>query len=333
MDTKKGWGDAISWAVIAVAIIHTGLLYTIHDLSSVRTAIITIIQPMSAIGVCAVFMMVAYQHTGKWRLIWMIQSFSVISSILGLCIQVGLRLYGVSTVTTLTDILYLATYSLSLLALLIALPRTASVGGVWLAITDGLLIGAAVAVGIDALIPSLPWNNTESFLSFDVTILFALLVVMARIGHNGGPLVVLSFYSIICLFIADIGYTISITAIGPDWLFLAGPLYTLHRILLALGAYWSLKHPPSMPVVAPLDQPSTFLMWILAPQITMILALVIAIHQQTPISSLWPLFLMGIAQMVCAVQDVRRILREMHQRAAAASLDAIKTLLRNRIEL
>jgi hypothetical protein len=325
----SSWKDILAWSIMLVACLHAWLLSTITDPRSLQAAAIIALQPLCAVGTVILFIAAAQSTRGRWRYAWTLHAIAIACTVLGLTIQMVARVRGTAIITPLTTACYLATYVLSLTGDATLLPfRAWLLGSTRRAVFDALAVGLAAFVLFDNLLsvvfPIAAALDTKMYLALDIGLLFAIGIVALRLGKNGGSLLIFVLLSGLCLLGADACYTYILAARDDAWIFLAGPLYTLQRVLFAMGAYRSAVHPPVATEASAPERTAELVAWTLGPPLALFAAFVVV---DLSFSMRVALGITGAIHVAHSIQDIRRVFRAIRQRTAMASLEALKDLL------
>ena len=235
----------------------------------------------------------------------------------------------------MTNALYLLAYLCAVIGTTLYLPlRTWWGGGTLRLLLDGAVINAAAFVILQYALPWLirPWTPQMSarvtWLALDIGVIFIVGILSLRFGRRGGPLLALVFPSVLCLLIGDC-LSLAVFALpgGAGWLFVAAPLYTLHRVLLALGAYRGVVQPPEAPPASSTAMPTAeWFLWTIVPRGMALAALLIGVSAPMPVGvSLLALVAVLIAREVLVVIDHRGATLALHLARETAQRTAIQT--------
>jgi signal transduction histidine kinase len=222
----------------------------------------------------------------------------------------------------LSNTLYLLMYGFALSGVALYLPWRAW----WLGTTprvliDSALVGAAALVLLRSVLPRIvrSWSPEHSstllFPAFNLAALFAVATVSLRYGRRGGPLLAFSLLSLFCLFCGDTLATALNLFPGlqrPGYI--VAPLYTLHYVLLAWGAYRSVWHPPQALDAPAMVMPLThWALWSLLPRVLLFASLIISsILAPVPLTPLLVLLALAGFREVVAAFDQRRVQRALY---------------------
>ena len=331
------WPNLLAWILCGVALLHTGLLFTLTDLRTSHDLLIQLLYPLGMAGAAVILLTAAWLHPpGVKRWAWLLQMCSLVCGIVRALLVIRARFGGAMGTTILTDTLYILMYCFALSGVALYLPgRVWWLGTAPRVIIDSALVGVATLVILHSIVPLAftPWTPTRSHVllipAFNVAALFAVGTVSLRYGRRGGPLLAFALASLVCLFCGDTIATIVqlLPGIPPTTVSVA-PLYTLHYVLLALGAYRSAERPPQAPDIPYAVMPFThWILWSLLPRIFLFTALGATLALvSAPLAIVLTLLVLATMRELVAAYDQRRVLHALHAAQEQAHHGASQTL-------
>jgi signal transduction histidine kinase len=331
------WPNLLAWIVCGTAVIHTGLLFTLTDLRTSHDLLIQLLYPLGMAGAAVILLMAAWLHPpGPKRWAWLLQMCSLVCGLVRALLLIRARFLGVSDTTNLTDSLYILMYGFALSCVALYLPwRVWWLGTAPRVMIDSALVGVATLVILHSTIPLAvtPWTPTRSHVlvipAFNVAALFAVGTVSLRYGRRGGPLLAFALASLVCLFCGDtIATVVQLLPGMPPTTVSVAPLYTLHYVLLALGAYRSAERPPQAPDIPYSAMPFThWILWSLLPRILLLTALGATLALvSAPLSIVLTLLVLATIRELIAAYDQRRVLHALHAAQEQADRGATQML-------
>jgi signal transduction histidine kinase len=333
---RPAWPSLLAATLCGLAVLHAWLLPSISDPRAPYAIAIQLLQPLAAIGAVSLMLVAAWRHgPGSRRRAWSLHALAILASMAAGLIQIGARAQGTAIVTPLSDTLYMLTYVLALIGTALYLPlRAWWVGSALRILLDSAAVSIAALVLLHSLLPLLlqPWTRSFSaqlnWLALDAGVLLTVGILGLRYGRSGGPLVALMFPSVLCLLIGDIVFlAVSWLPDGELWHFVPGPLYTLHRVFLALGAYRGVTQPPRPPSVSFTVMPMTeWLLWTAIPRVLSLAACTAVMSGvRPPRAPLVALLLVTVAREALAAYEQRRVTLALHAAQQQALVSATQT--------
>lgn len=195
------------------------------------------------------------------------------------------------------------------------LRRTWWLGTVPRVMIDSALVGGAFLLMTASLLPTMVTHRLPGYAialwipAFDLAAVFAFATVAIRYRRYAGPLLPFALLSVVCLLLGDLALTVQLLfRAGVPRGYASFPLYALHHMLLARGAYLSLAAPPTA-AVAPEPMPfSDWFLWALAPRAAAIAALTAAVVTgAAPHAFVWLVVGLIVAREALAWRDLYRV--------------------------
>jgi signal transduction histidine kinase len=320
-----GWPSRLAWGLYGIVVVYTLLLFTVTDPTARSTLPIRLLYPVAMLGAVVIMLAAGVQQRGKRRWAWVAQAAGMlIGGVIAEVIQLAAYVRGEWAITPLTDVLYLVAYGPAMIGCALYLERRPGwAGNATRIVLDSATIGCTVLVLLQSLLPLLlqtwPWTDEAiaelNLLGLDIALLFIVSIMAMRYRRGGGPLLVLSGLCFLCILIADtISVYLSWIPGGDRWHLAEDPLYLLHSVCLALGAYWSVQHPPRLPEITLEEMPvGEWLLWTKMPRLLLLATIGVMISGAKMVSgTVWLLLAISAAREVQAALDHRRVLRDLH---------------------
>lgn len=315
------------------------LLQHIPRLNAPEAWPVEIIHPVVQVGGAALLVIAAYRTAGSRRWAWRLLAFAFFLSTIATLWNMERRWQERADVLPEIQWLFLVSYGVGLLGTALVFPRSWwRDGSIVRLLLDSALVTFAAMILLNYGLPLglRTWTWTERlhflvpFLGLDVGMLFALTVCCARLGRRASVLSVPVMLGMFCFLLGECLSLVVYHAPGGEQLALAvGPLYGLHSVLVALGAYRSPLEPVLMeervPTVTPLFE---WVLWSIVPRVFFFaaIAMIALVPQAFPSQSarIALLIVAGLREGM-AIYDQRRVQRALHTAQAEASQAARQT--------
>ena len=233
------WPERLAWLLCAHAVVQVLLLHTLCLFDWTPLVFIGLaLQPISSVGVILILLACAKRNQICWA--WVFYTVAAISQIYGNYLQLNAMLQGQSFITYSTELIYTVAYVLTIFGTTLYLaPKSWWHGSVLRIFLDGAAVSAAALVILQSVLPLIvtPWSDSVNqavyWLALDIGILFIFFVLGVRGRAKGEIPIGILFLSLICLIMANTILVLFSSRFAYS-VFAVGPLYTLHRSLLAL---------------------------------------------------------------------------------------------------
>lgn len=265
---QRLWATAFAWALLSLILVEALLLRRVGQTSAPAAWSVVIISPVAQIGAAALLVIAGQRATGLRRWAWRVLALAFLLAATATLWNIQRKLHGLPGIPLTMQALFLLSYSFGLIGTALVFPqRWWRDGSMLRVILDSALVAYAAIILFDYSLPLLfqSWVWTERlrflvpYLGLDTGLLFATLVCCIRLGRNASVLTVPVLLGFSCLLLGEI-ISLFIYQSAPEGLaaLVVGPLYGLHSVLVALGAYRSTLQPlPSTeqtPAITPLSE-------------------------------------------------------------------------------
>ncbi|MEM8531112.1 MAG: HAMP domain-containing sensor histidine kinase [Chloroflexota bacterium] len=315
------------WFLLLLPVLHI-LLLQFFALGTPTATTIQLLRPIGTVGAALLLLYSSSLTTGRRRWSYL----ALVCSALSATIFSFLKITQNDAIDpVLRQLLWWGVYGFGIIgASLYLSQRLFWNGTTFRLIFDAIIVAFSTTIIIYTLMPYIlpqwEWNRRLigllSSLSFDIGILFIIIVAISRYSVKNHPFLPLILLHTLCLFLAD---TLNLlTACIPNWQSFTGnmspiyPLYTLQSVLLAYALYHDAKSPVQDLIEYTTRMPlRELVLWGFFPQMLLYTALFAANLSNTiAFNFLVITMIFATAHTILVIHDYHRVLQNVHNAEA-----------------
>ncbi len=320
--------NLVLWGLYALAVLMLALLFTIGSLNDRPTIIATYILYVCCIAGAAGIVAISTRRLPPSRLRSAALWFFV--SLVAVCLRVTIRLLvlaldidptmpliwwvsqGVFIVMNVSAFLAAAVFLPFQVTAIISMVRLV-LGSIMIGYA-ATLITLSIPFLASLLSPTATWSAGITLPGHTLALGFAFCAVGVRYWQRGGPLVVLTIFSLLCLIISNlVSFFTLLYAPDQEVLrFLVNPLFAIQPVLVAHGIYRSIERPPQFTPPATGQPNNDWLFWSMLPRASAAVALLVAIASgQVLLPLLLVLGVVWLGHELVTFVDARRVQKSL----------------------
>ncbi len=314
------WPSLLAWVLFIVIVFQAWLLHLAADVFGITASIIRLVYVFTGFVGAALVFVSSFMLRGRRRLSAIVMAIALSITASVNVFQFIAYIIHIPRVNSVTEFSFLTAYLLGIIAVGAYFEWSLTwLGSLMGVVLDSVIAGYTVFIILSGWLPRTDiygiWTpHLNGYITIDVAIFFALLVVVVRYGRRGGPGLVLGILAMVCLLMGDVAFTYSFYFSHTRTGLLAAPLYSLNGVLIGLAYYRSVYHPPQARDHLKEQQPSLdWFIWTWIPRQLIFAAFVkSALDHSASIDQVVLLVILGLIHESVAMIDYRRTNKHMY---------------------
>ena len=230
------WPSLLAWVLFIVIVFQAWLLHLAADVFGITASIIRLVYVFTGFVGAALVFVSSFMLRGRRRLSAIVMAIALSITASVNVFQFIAYIIHIPRVNSVTEFSFLTAYLLGIIAVGAYFEWSLTwLGSLMGVVLDSVIAGYTVFIILSGWLPRTDiygiWTpHLNGYITIDVAIFFALLVVVVRYGRRGGPGLVLGILAMVCLLMGDVAFTYSFYFSHTRTSLLAAPLYSLDII-------------------------------------------------------------------------------------------------------